>query len=430
MQPQVLVDYELSVARQGYIVRALVKIAGKEPEGSAHTPLNLALVLDRSGSMAGEKLERAKEAAAFLVRRLRAHDRVGVVAYDDEVTTVARSAEAGAHTALGHAIAAIRSGGCTNLSGGWFRGQELVAGAKPMCAEGTLHRVMLLTDGQANLGITDPVQLVGICRAAARVGISTTTIGFGEDYDEALLRAMADAGRGNAWYIERPDQAPGVFEEEIEGLLSLSAQNLSVTIREGDAVQFIGVQNDYLQARTPEGIRVELGDLYAREPRSLLIEFFVPGLDERAQLPIAELVISAVVLTATGGIERQQVTMTIVSGVEPAGVKVPEIQREVLLMEAARAREEAVERQRRGDTLGASDVLSAAATRLAMEGPAEFVGVLREQAEDLAALAAQVREDPFSAADEKYLAQRAYNARRGKAGYEEKLARGAPRKRD
>lgn len=422
MQPLVLVDYELSVARQGYIVRALVKIAGKEPEGARHAPLNLALVLDRSGSMDGEKLDRAKEAAAFLVRRLRAHDRVGVIAYDDEVTTVAPSAEACTHGGLVAAIGHIASGGSTNLSGGWFRGQEMVAGAKPLCAEGTLHRVLLLTDGQANMGITDPVQLVGICRAAARTGISTTTIGFGADYDESLLRAMADAGQGNAWYIERPDQAPGVFEEEIEGLLSLSAQDLSVTIRQAAAVQFIGVQNDYLQAVTPDGIRVELGDLYAREPRSLLMEFFVPGLDDRPSVPIATLVISAVVLTAAGGIERQTVTLGISSGVDATGTREPEIQREVLLMDAARAREEAVELQRRGDSEGAASVLSAAATRL-MEGPAEFAVALREQAEDLSALAARVREDAFTAADEKYAAQRAYNARRGKAVYEQKLAR-------
>jgi Ca-activated chloride channel family protein len=423
MQPQVLVDYELSVARQGFIVRALVKIAGKEPEGAKHTPLNLAVVLDRSGSMAGEKLERAKEAAAFLVRRLRAHDRVGVVAYDDEVTTVAPSAEGCTHAGLASAIAAIPAGGSTNLSGGWVRGQEMVAGAKPTCAEGTLHRVLLLTDGQANMGITDPVQLVGICRAAARTGISTTTIGFGEDYDEKLLRAMADAGRGNAWYIERPDQAPGVFEEEIEGLLSLAAQNLSVTIRESHAVQFIGVQNDYPQGMTPEGIRVELGDLYAREPRSLLLEFFVPGIDARPSVPIATVVIAGVVLTAAGGIERQVVTRAITSGIAPAGAQEPEVRREVLLMEAARAREEAVELQRRGDTQGAASVLSTAAMRL-LEGPPAYAEALREQAEDLSALAARVREDAFTAADEKYAAQRAYNARRGKAVYEQKLSRG------
>lgn len=422
MHPQLLVDYELSIARQGFIVRALLRLEGRVPAGDRGTPLDLAIVLDRSGSMGGEKLERAKEAASFLARRLRPTDLVGVVAYDDGVTTVAEPARGADAGALARAIDAIAAGNSTNLSGGWLRGHELVAGARGDAGEGALHRVLLLTDGLANEGITDPERLVGLCRAAAAKGISTSTIGFGTDYDEALLRAMADAGGGNSWYIERPDQAPGVFEEEIEGLLTLSAQNVTVDVAQRDAVQLVAVHNDYPSSAGARGIHVELGDLYAREPKSLLLEFFVPGIDEREVVRIADVVVTAYALTDGGGVERQEVRVPVMSKLAPEGMANPEVRREMLLLDAARAREEALRRRDAGDVGGAREVLLESARALAALGP-ECPAALAEQAADLSALADKLAAGEFDAADAKYAAQRAYNARRGKGRYEEKLAR-------
>jgi Ca-activated chloride channel family protein len=267
------------------------------------------------------------------------------------------------------------------------------------------------------------VRLVGLCRAAAGVGVTTSTIGFGADYDETLLRAMADAGGGNTWYIERPDQAPGVFEEEIEGLLTIAAQNVTVTIRQGEDVQLVAVHNDYQSAAGADGIRVEMGDLYAREPKSLLVELFVPGLDEREAVRIAEVTVSAYALTEGGGVERREVRFPIMSSLAAQGREEPEVRREMLLLDAARAREEALHRRDLGDTRGASHVLDTVAARLSVAAMTYGEGVA-EQAADLAALARKLEREEFSAADAKYAAQRAYNVRRGKMQYEEKLARG------
>lgn len=423
MQPQFLVDYEVAVARQGYVVRVLVELEGKAPEGERRVPLNLALVLDRSGSMGGEKLARAKEAAAFLARRLRPIDTLSVVAYDDEVATIAVPGDAPSR--IPRRIEALDVGGCTNLSGGWLRGHELVADGRRQATAGTLHRVILLTDGLANVGITEPDRLVGLCRTAAAKGVSTSTIGFGADYDEKLLRLMADAGSGNTYYIERPDQAPGVFEEEIEGLLTVCAQNVTVDVRPDAAVQLTAIHNDYPSQATAGGVRVELGDLYAREPKSLLIELFVPGLDARTAIPIAELTLTAYALTANAGVERQEITLPILSALAPEGHAEPKVRREMMLLDAARAREEAIERQRRGDDDGAGQVLLEASAALSVAGPMYGVD-LAEQAADLASLAERVADARFGEADAKYAAQRAYNARRGKAAYEEKLRRRKP----
>ncbi len=423
MKHKLLLDYELQVAQQGYIVRALLKLEGLAPTDAKRVPLNLSIVLDRSGSMAGEKLVAAREAAAFLVRRLRPEDVISVVSYDDEVTTVAEPASGAEQAGLAREIGRIGAGGSTNLSGGWLRGRELVEQGQ---ADGAVNRVLLLTDGQANEGIKDPSLLAGLCRSAKRAGITTSTIGFGADYDEKLLRGMADAGGGNAWYIERPDQASGVFEEEIEGLLSLSAQNVVVEIRSTTAVQLTAVHNDFPARETAKGLRLELGDIYAREPKSLLVEFFVPLLEADDTVKLADVTVHAHVLTSEGGVEKQRIRFSISTPLSATGLEEPEVRREMLLIEAARARDEALERRDRGDWEGARGVVMEMSARLSA-APVSYGAELAEQAEDLNAMAARLEPEVFAASDAKYMAQRSYNARRGKGMYEEKLSR-SPRK--
>lgn len=426
MQPTLLLDHELAVTQSGYVVRALLTLAGQAPDDGA-PPLALSIVLDRSGSMAGEKLAAARDAAATLVRRLRVQDVVSVVAYDDEVTTVAPPATGAAQASLPNDLLAIEPRGSTNLSGGWLRGHELLAdwrrdhapveGADGGAgADGAMHRIVLLTDGQANVGITAPERLVGLCRVARAAGITTTTIGFGEGYDETLLRAMADAGGGNAYYIERPDQAAGVFAAELAGLHALCAQNVSVEVRPGAATELVAVHHRYPSVADDDGVRLEIGDVYAREPRALLCEFFVPGLAERPEVLVAEIVVRAVVLTAGGGVERQEVRVPVSSPLTAAGRREPTVRREMLLVEAARAREAAVEASARGDYAAGREALASVSAMLCAAPLDERDAGVGEEAADLAAMASLFEEGQVSAADVKYLGQRAYEAQRKKRG--------------
>ncbi len=406
METTILLDHE-PVADGGFLVRALLRIEGEAPPADGRVPLNLSLVLDRSGSMMGSKLAAARRAAAMLVRRLRPEDVVSVVAYDDEVRVVAEPATGEDQAHLPARIEAVEAGGSTNLSGGWLLGRELVG---RNVREDGMNRILLLTDGLANVGITDPLTLVELCRAAAGAGITTTTIGFGADYDEDLLREMADAGRGNTYYIETVDQAGGIFEEELEGLLALSAQNVRVSVAPGADASFIRVAHDYPSHAEGNVLTLELGDLYAREPRRVLMEFLLRPREDGEDSEVAHLGVTAHVLTPGGGVEHQEVKLPVTLSPEEGGRVEPEVRREVLLLEAARAREEALEAQARGDFAAGAERLRAARERLRALGVDD--PELEEEARDLERMAGAFETGAVCSSDVKYLKQRTYVTRR------------------
>jgi Ca-activated chloride channel family protein len=425
MNATILLDHD-SRAHDGRLtVRVLLRLDGEVPRRANRVPLNLSIVLDRSGSMSGDKLQAARDAAVQLVRRLWPADLVSVVAYDDSVWVVAPPSRGSDAPDLARRIGQIEAGGMTNLSGGWLKGHELTAGARHG-GPNELSRVLLLTDGLANQGIIDPATLAGLLRTAAREGVSTTTIGFGEDFDERLLRTLADAGGGNTYYIERSDQAVGIFEEEIEGLLSLSAQNVAVEVRVAADARVARVHHSYPSRQTSQGLRLELGDLYAREPRMLLLELETSGPAGADQLELGTLVIRGDVLTLDGEVERREIQCP-VRVLPGAGPKVePEVRREMLLIETARAREEALERERRGDYHGVKHALHAVAEAIAAS-PYATDGRLMDEADDLRTMADLASPAaPMRAEDKKYLFQRAYESARSKGESYKKISRKKP----
>lgn len=401
----------------GLVVRLLATFAGQPPADAARVPLSLCLVLDRSGSMAGEKLDAARAAAAAVARRMHPADRLGVVLFDHDVRTLAAPGTEAEQPGLIDALAHIAAGGNTNLSGAWLRGEQLL---HPLAGEGRATRLLLLTDGQANAGITDPARLKELARNARARGITTSTVGFGADYDEDLLRGMADAGGGNAWYIERPDQASAVFGEELGGLMALAAQDLQVTLRLRPPATRLEVLQDWTATDLPDGLRLDLGDLHAREPKRVLARWHVPADAATPDAVLGEVVCSAAVVTAAG-IERRVITTPITASFHAQESVEPAIEREVLAAEVAKARRDAVARGDEGDHLGAASLLEATSACLAplADDDPDAARTVRE----LGAMAAKFRARDVSEADRKYLKQRAYNAQRGKASYDGMLGR-------
>jgi Ca-activated chloride channel family protein len=418
MKTTVLLDHE-PVADGGWMVHALLRLEGETNPDRDRIPLNLSLVLDRSGSMCGEKLQAARRAAAMLARRLDPDDTVSVVAFDDEVDVVAHPATGDAQEHLPDLIEAIECRGSTNLNGGWLRARDLVA---DHLREGGVNRVILLTDGQANVGILDPCKLVGLAKQGASAGVTTTTIGFGEDYDEDLLKAMADAGRGGTYYIEEADQAAGVFEEELEGLLSMAAQNVRVTVAPGSDAGSVKVLHDYPSHARGEILTLEVGDLHAREPRRILMAFLVPPGFTGDAADVAHVTVRAHVLTADGGVEMQEISLPITLSPEEGGRTEPEIRKEILLVEAARIRQEALDARDRGDHDQAVRSLRSYRSVVAASGMHD--ADLDEEARDLEGMVASFVVRQVSEADVKYMKQRAYSRHRSRGEQVERYRRG------
>ncbi len=331
----------------------LVRLTAPRLPQATRKPLNLCLVIDRSGSMAGEKLRQTVASAQYVVRRLAPRDVLSVVQFDERVKVVIapRPVQDAAH--LCARLARLRPGGATNLSGGWLRGAACL---REHASPDSVNRVLLLTDGQANHGVTDPRVLIRHAAELTEEGITTTTLGYGDDFQEDLLTALANAGRGNAYHVATADQAPGIFAQELEGLLAVAAQNVRVTLEPQVAGCAIALLTAQAHRRTPRGLTVPLGDLVSGEARSLLFRLRVPAVAGADPIVLASV---RVAYEAVGeGIQARQETRDLLLGLVPASqaATVPAdatVVRELLILQAARVLRHAIAQADAGDVPGA-----------------------------------------------------------------------------
>ncbi|MBE8999518.1 VWA domain-containing protein [Nostoc sp. LEGE 12447] len=252
--------------------------------------LNLSLVIDRSGSMAGAALHHALKAAESVVDQLEPDDILSVVVYDDEVDSVVPPQAVTNKATLKDSIRKVRAGGITNLSGGWLKGCEHV---KTRLDPQKINRVLLLTDGHANMGIQDPKVLTATSGRKAEEGITTTTLGFAQGFNEDLLIGMARAARGNFYFIQSIDEATEVFSIELDSLRAVVGQNLTVKLELAEGVSLVDTlslakvsQNDSGQAV------ISLGELYEGEDKLLGLSLVISSA-QVGELPVMKLHYSA-----------------------------------------------------------------------------------------------------------------------------------------
>jgi Mg-chelatase subunit ChlD len=350
----------------------------------ARPPVNLAFVVDRSGSMAGQKLELAKQAVREAIERLEPRDRFCVVAYDDDVRLVVESTLATA-TAKRDAIErlnVIGPGGSTNLSGGWLAGCEQVAAR--LDADG-VHRCLLLTDGLANVGITD-VEELGRHAAELRArGVSTTTFGVGNDFDEALLQSMADAGGGHFYYISNPAQIRDHIAGEVGETLEIVARDVTLEVVFAEGVTVEAISPHRVSAHGSRAM-VAVGDLVADQVVEIVL---------RLAFPYGEHGRETGVILGTGTGADARLAWTYADDRTNNGqTRDRDVDRAVARQFAARARQEAVRRNRAGDLDGARHILAATARRIKSYAgkDAELGGLVSELEAESPRYAAMVAE--------------------------------------
>jgi Ca-activated chloride channel family protein len=228
------------LAGQDNTVDVLVRIQAPDaPEGhtAVRPPQAIALVIDRSGSMEGRPLAEARRCAEYVVGKLRPTDAVSLVQFDNRVRRLWPAVPLGDGAPLRAAIAAIHSGGNTHLHGGWREGAETLADV----AGTGLKRVILLSDGQANEGLTDAAAIAAQCAEWAARGVTTSTYGLGNSFNEELMVAMARAGGGNHYYGDTAEDLMDPFQQELEllGNLCLRDLRLSASAPDGVEVQMV-----------------------------------------------------------------------------------------------------------------------------------------------------------------------------------------------
>jgi len=274
---QISMQTELALLEESVPSQRTVEITLRPPaavESGKRPRLNLALVLDRSGSMSGAKLEYAKQAAQHLIDLLDEQDRVAVVAYDDKVTVVAESMEitSKSRRLIKNKVQKIETGGSTNLGDGWLTGCKEVAANQ---VEGQLERTLLLTDGLANVGMVDLEELAVHARELCGRGVSTSTFGVGEDFNEHLLEAMSTAGGGLYHYIQSPEQIAQIFSREFSELAAVTARDVKITLEipAGVSAQVLGAW----RAETENGrMCIYIGAMQAARPQSIYVNLLTP----------------------------------------------------------------------------------------------------------------------------------------------------------
>ena len=330
------------------------------PRREERRAVNVAFVLDRSGSMAGEsKFYLARQAVEQSLRMLRPDDRFSLVVYDDRIDVLASSINA-TSSAIRNALDALSSidpRGSTDLCAGWMNGCNQVA---EFVREESVSRVLLLTDGLANHGVTDRGTLARHASELRLRGVSTSTFGVGADFDERLLRDMAHEGGGNFYFLENARQIPDLITSELGEALEVVIPRAVIEMeipRGGDAE----VLNAFRSSTGDNMLRIELGDVVSSQEVEVVVRFNFARGEEGERVTTRAHLVSA----SAAPSHSDEIVWTYAS--HEANDRQPrdrEVDRRVAELYAARARADATEANRHGNLTAARRVIEGTVRRI------------------------------------------------------------------
>lgn len=277
-------------------------------------PLSLALVVDTSGSMgSADKLTEVKAGLHRLANHLRPEDRVALVAYAQDAALVAPSQPFGEGAWFDRAVASLQAQGGTNLHAGLMRGLREVSHHQ---VAGGSHRVILLTDGIANIGETDPETILSDASAFTSEGIDLSTIGLGEDLNTDLLDRLARGGRGLFHFVTDVADLTKVFVDEVDMLLSPVARGASVRLELPAGLRLARVYGHAWEHQGPGAIRIDLPDMNAGLTSVVMVRCSV---ERQAAYEGEGILAVRAVLEARNAIEHTPLreTATVTLGIDP-----------------------------------------------------------------------------------------------------------------
>ena len=258
------------------------------PSAEDRAPVNIAIVLDKSGSMSGKKIDRAKQAAIAAIDRLQSEDIVSVVTYDAGINVIVPATKLTDKTAVKQAIHGIQAGGSTALFAGVSKG---AAEVRKFLDSKRVNRVILLSDGKANVGPDSPSDLGDLGESLQKEGISVSTMGLGLGYNEDLMVKLAEKSNGNHMFIEQADELISIFNAEFNDVLSVVAQEVSLKVTLSDGVRpvrSLGRDAEIIG----QDVFVSINQLYSNQEKYVLLEVEVPPKPDDAQMHVARVNIS------------------------------------------------------------------------------------------------------------------------------------------
>ena len=337
-------------------------------------PLNVALVIDRSGSMSDSgKLNYAVRAGKEVVRLLTPEDHLAIVAYDDNVNVLSGPVPVKNKDALNKLLDTLEPGGYTNLSGGLEAGIAQLKAAKLP----GVNRVILLSDGLANRGVTDAKAVGNIGASAKDKGITVSSMGLGLEYDENFMQHLAQRGGGQYSYIRDSEDLPGFFRQE----LALAAESVTKDFRlrfigPGRNVEILKFYGYTTSIDKAQGTIIEMGDLYSGEERQVLIKAKI----KNAEAGILDLGQAVATFSLVGQDGKQEIDLPIQVAVVKdetertsqnvkADAATKPVREEALLLDAEETHVAAMDAMQQGNEAEARQLMSSAKASLAQAAP-------------------------------------------------------------
>jgi Ca-activated chloride channel family protein len=265
------------------------QVAAAEDKAGAATaaaPMNLALVIDRSGSMKGERIANAMNAAALAIERLRDGDSVTVVAFDSSAQVVVPPTRVSSQSraSMENAVRSIRLGGDTCISCGL---QEAMSQLQQTSLSGDrVNRMILLSDGATNSGIKDVPGLRAMANRMTGRGVTISTIGVDVDFDEKVMAALANEGNGRHYFVANASGLPAVFSQEFDDILASVAKEAELSVDLAPGVEVAEVFDRSFR-REGNKLIVPFGTFSAKQEKTVLVKLRVPA-DHDGSQPVAD----------------------------------------------------------------------------------------------------------------------------------------------
>lgn len=356
--------YTLDGSGKTYIKISLTGLSA--PRDVKRPALNLSLVLDRSGSMYGERMDQAKQAAKYALRFLNEDDILSIITYESEVQVLLPATRVTNKEKIERMIDELEVAGSTALFAGVASGAREV---RKFLSKERVNRVVLISDGMANVGPESPAALADLGYSLRKEGISVTTIGLGLGYNEDLMTRLASSSDGNHAFVESPRDLVRIFDKEFQDVLSVAAGNVEIIIEFNQGFKPLRVLNrDY----DIQGNRVvlDLNQIYSNQEKYAVVELLVPPGVQGQSKEVATIQVNYQGLFSQAPLslsKTAQIRYT-PNKTEAEQSIIPVVAQAVAVQQIAEAQEEALKLRDEGRVLEARGVLTEASSKIRAMG--------------------------------------------------------------